>query len=258
MRSADVAIACGIVHYPARSVLSIADFYCGDSNALLRLLEQIKTKKAGFSVVISSAGIGSRLGLGQTKALIKIQNKTLIQHQLGLFKKVKDVRVVVGYQADNVIKHVMKDRSDIIFVFNHDYFRTKTGTSLYLGSRFAKDYVIAWDGDLVIHPNDVKKCLKTKEYIGCSHPLRSDTIFVELRNDKKVIKFTKKIKKYEWTGPACIKRSKIRFTLGHVYTILKKYLPLRANIIRAFDIDTYQDYEEAKKIMKRWDLAIKI
>ena len=47
------------------------------------------------SVVISCAGIGSRLGLGQTKALIKINGKSLIAWQLDLFKDVEDVRIVV-------------------------------------------------------------------------------------------------------------------------------------------------------------------
>lgn len=253
MRFADVAIACGIVHYPARSVLSLADFYIADTNALIRLLDQIKTNKRGISIVISSAGIGSRLGLGQTKALIKIKNETLIQHQLKSFSKVKDVRIVVGYQADNVIRHVSKVRTDIIFVFNHDYFQTKTGASLYLGARFARKHVIAWDGDLIVHPNDIKKCIQASEYIGCSHPISTETVFVELNKEKKVIKFTNKPNQYEWTGPACIKRDKIYYTAGHTYLTLKKYLPIKAKIIRAFDIDTYQDYEKAKLIIKNWN-----
>ena len=39
------------------------------------------------SVIISCAGIGSRLGLGTTKALIKIDGKSIIQWQLELFRK---------------------------------------------------------------------------------------------------------------------------------------------------------------------------
>ena len=37
------------------------------------------------SVVITCAGIGSRLGLGTTKALIDINGKSLIHWQLDLF-----------------------------------------------------------------------------------------------------------------------------------------------------------------------------
>ena len=38
------------------------------------------------SVVISCAGIGSRLGLGLTKALVQINGNSLISWQLKLFK----------------------------------------------------------------------------------------------------------------------------------------------------------------------------
>ena len=55
--------------------------------------------QAALSVVISCAGIGSRLGLNSTKALINIHGKSLISWQLELFKNVQDVRVVVGFQS---------------------------------------------------------------------------------------------------------------------------------------------------------------
>ena len=42
------------------------------------------------SVIISCAGIGSRLGLATTKALINIDGKSLIRWQLELFKDIDD------------------------------------------------------------------------------------------------------------------------------------------------------------------------
>ncbi|KAA6320479.1 2-C-methyl-D-erythritol 4-phosphate cytidylyltransferase [termite gut metagenome] len=109
------------------------------------------------SIVISCAGIGSRLGLGQTKALLNINGKSLIAWQLEMFKDIEDVRIVIGYQANDIVQEVLKYRNDIIFIYNHNYFETKTGTSFYLGSKHAKEYVIEWDGDLLVHPEDVKK-----------------------------------------------------------------------------------------------------
>lgn len=85
------------------------------------------------SVIISCAGIGSRLGLGTTKALINIDGRPLINWQLDLLKDVEDVRIVVGFQANDVIEQVKKYRRDVTFVFNHNYFETKTGASYYLG-----------------------------------------------------------------------------------------------------------------------------
>ena len=62
--------------------------------------------QTALSVVISCAGIGSRLGLNSTKALINIDGKSLIAWQLELFKDVEDVRIVVGFQASLVIEEV--------------------------------------------------------------------------------------------------------------------------------------------------------
>ena len=81
------------------------------------------------SVVISCAGIGSRLGLATTKALINIHGKTLIRWQLELLKDIEDIRIVVGFQANEVIKEVLSYRDDVVFVYNHNYFETKTGAS---------------------------------------------------------------------------------------------------------------------------------
>ena len=88
---------------------------------------------SSLSVVLSCAGIGSRLGLGQTKALVQIAGKSLIGWQMELFAQVEDLRVVVGYQARDVIEEVRKYRNDVIFCYNHNYFQTKTGYSYVLG-----------------------------------------------------------------------------------------------------------------------------
>ena len=71
------------------------------------------------SVVISCAGIGSRLGLGLTKALVQINGRSLISWQLELFKDVEDIRIVIGFQANDIIEEVRKHRQDVIFIFNH-------------------------------------------------------------------------------------------------------------------------------------------
>ena len=99
--------------------------------------------------------------------------------RLDFFRDVEDVRVVVGYQANEVIKEALKFRSDVIFIYNHSYFETKTGASFYLGSRHANDLVIEYDGDLLVHPDDVRLCLETKgEYIAYSEKWSDDAVFV--------------------------------------------------------------------------------
>lgn len=205
------------------------------------------------SVIISCAGIGSRLGLGKTKALIDIAGKSLIRWQLELLSDIQDVRIVVGYQSNDVIEEVLKFRKDVIFIYNHNYFETKTGASFYLGARHANEFVMAWDGDLIVHPDDVKKCLETdEEYIGYSDIVSEESVYVKTNNDGDVLSFSREHGDFEWTGPACIKREKIKYTSLNVFNQIEEHLPIKGLKIRAQDVDTYEDYKKAIEFVKSW------
>lgn len=207
------------------------------------------------SVVISCAGIGSRLGLGLTKALVKINGRSLISWQLELFKDVEDVRIVVGFQANDIIEEVLKYRKDVIFIFNHRYFETKTGASFYLGARHANEYILEWDGDLLVHPDDVKKILNAEGEFVCYADIASeDTIFVKTDEDGNVLQFSRDEGDYEWTGPACIKKENLFYCTQNVYNMLEPYLPMKGINIRAYDIDTYNDYLRVSEITKDWKI----
>ena len=205
------------------------------------------------SVIISCAGIGSRLGLGTTKALIKIDGKSIIQWQLELFQEVKDIRVVVGFQAAEVIAEVRKYRPDAVFVYNHNYFDTKTGTSYYLGARHGAEYSIEIDGDLLIHPEDAKMLLELDgEWIAYADKSSEDAIYVKINEAGEVIGFSREEGDYEWTGPCCLKREHVIYSLENVFNQLESYLPIKGIKIRARDIDTYNDYVNAIEFIKQW------
>jgi choline kinase len=206
------------------------------------------------SIVISCAGIGSRLGLGQTKALININGKSLIAWQLESFKDVEDVRIVIGYQANDVIKEVLQYRKDVIFIYNHRYFETKTGASFYLGAKHANEYVIEWDGDLLVHPDDIRKLLSIDgEFICYADKTSDEAVFVNIDKNGGVESFSREIGDYEWTGPACIKKNKLSYSSNHVFNQLEPYLPMPGLKIRAYDIDTYEDYLRVSEIIKTWE-----
>jgi HAD superfamily phosphoserine phosphatase-like hydrolase len=253
MREADVAIACGLTHYPANSLMAVADYAVFCESTLLRLLHQINHPQQGNSVVLSCAGIGSRLGLAKTKALIEIAGQKLIHFQLDIFKGVEDLRVVVGYQARSVIQAVLEKRDDVLFVFNHDYFQTKTGTSFYLGARHANEYCVAWDGDLIVHPDDVAACLEFDgEYVGCSDIVSEDTVFIKTDELGNVLSFSREQGDFEWSGPAKMKRDNIKYMSTNVFNQIEGLLPLPYLKIRAQDVDTYADYKNAIEFMKSW------
>ena len=203
------------------------------------------------SVIISCAGLGSRLGLAKTKALININGKSLIHWQLDLLNDVEDIRVVVGFQARYVVEEVKKIRNDVVFVYNHNYFENKTGASYYLGAKDGNEYAIELDGDVIIHPDDMKMLLKQEgEWIAYSEKTSDDSVLVKTNEAGDVLSFSRNEGDYEWTGPCCLKKDKLKYTSGHVFNLLEPYLPMRGIKIRACDIDTYDDYQRAIEFVK--------
>lgn len=207
------------------------------------------------SVVISCAGIGSRLGLGLTKALVQINGQSLISLQLELFKDVEDLRIVVGFQANDIIEEVRKYRDDVTFVFNHRYFETKTGASFFLGARHANEYILEWDGDLLVHPDDVKMILETEgEFLCYSDKTSDDAVFVKVDEHGNVLRFSREYGDFEWTGPACMCKKNLAYSSQNVFNMFEPLLPMKGIKVRAYDIDTYDDYQRVSKIVKDWVL----
>lgn len=211
------------------------------------------------TIVINCAGMGARLGFGHTKALLKIAGKPIIIHHLEQLNKFDDIRIVVGFGAKEVINTVIAYRKNVTFVFNHNYLHTHTLTSLYLGSRFANNYIVSIDGDLIIDPHDLNNFLKQDdEIIGYTDSYSDDAVFVkidELNEIKYATKFSRTKKfKHEWTGLVQIKSKNIFKHNGFVYQILEPILPIKAKLINCREIDTPNDYEKAiewsKKIYK--------
>jgi len=253
MRHADISVASGLVHWPARAVLDVADYAVFDERALLRLLGQLRRSSPPpdtVSLVLSCAGRGSRLGLSTTKALIKFREKALIQWHLERTSEIEDVRVVVGFQARDVIESAQIVRKDVIYVFNHDYFSTGAGFSLFLGSKYANEFTIAWDGDLIVHHGDIERCLAFQgEFLGVSPRVTNDAVRAILDIDEALVTSFSRQGDYpfEWSGPSKFRTINIRDVSGHVFEGLNERLPLPALIVRAFDIDTPEDYEFAKR-----------
>lgn len=256
MRHANISIAAGLTHNPAQSLMSICDYVIYNENALCRQLSQFCGEyTSSKSVVISCAGIGSRLGLGLTKALVEINGKSLISWQLQLFRDIEDLRIVIGFQGGEIINEVLKYRNDIIFCYNHRYFETKTGTSYYLGARHANLETIEWDGDLLVHPDDVKMLLNIKgEYICYSDKTSEDAVFVHINEKGEVFSFSREGGDYEWTGPACMHKKNLIYSSQNVFNMFEPLCPMRGIKVRAYDIDTYNDYLRVSEITKDWNL----
>ena len=254
IRHANISIAVGLTHSPAQSLLSVCDYVIFNEKALCRQMRQLCGEMdREKSLVISCAGIGSRLGLGLTKALVQINGGSLISWQLKLFRDVKDLRLVIGFQGNEIIEEVRKYREDVIFCYNHRYFETKTGASFYLGARHANEEIIEWDGDLLVHPYDVKMLLSTEgEWICYGEKTSEDAVFVHTNEKGEVVDFSRESGDFEWTGPACMNKQKLTYCSQNVFNMFEPYLPMRGIKVRAYDIDTYNDYQRVQEITKDW------
>lgn len=257
MRHANISIAAGLTHNPAQSLMSICDYVVFDENALVRQMNQLLgICKQEKSVVISCAGIGSRLGLGLTKALVQINGSSLISWQLKLFKAVEDLRLVIGFQGSEIIDEVLKYRKDVIFCYNHRYFETKTGASYYLGARHANKESIEWDGDLLVHPDDVKMLLDTEgEYVCYGDITSEDCVYVHINDRGEVLDFSRDEGDYEWTGPACMNKNHLTYCSQNVFNMFEPLCPIKGIKVRAYDIDTYNDYLRVAEITKEWNIC---
>lgn len=256
MNHADIGIATGLVCEPAQSLLSVCDYVIYDEHALCRQLCQLCGEyQTSKSVVICCAGIGSRLGLGKTKALVRINGSSLLSWQLKLFASITDVRIVIGYQGREIIEEALKYRNDVVFCYNHRYFETKTGASYYLGARHANPETIQWDGDLMVHPEDVQKILATPGEFVCYGDISSEDAVYAIVNEKgEVTAFSRTDGDFEWTGPASIEKRHLSYSSQHVYNMLEPYCPIKGIKVRAYDIDTYNDYVRVLEITKYWEL----
>lgn len=254
MRHANISISAGLTHNPAQSLMAITDYVIFNEHALCRQMRQLAGETTDDkSVVISCAGIGSRLGLGLTKALVQINGDSLISWQLKLFNDVEDLRIVIGFQGGDIIEEVRKYRDDVVFCYNHRYFETKTGASFYLGARHANNEILEWDGDLLVHPDDVKMLLNTKgEFICYGDKTSEETVFVRTNDNGDVLSFSRESGDYEWTGPACMAKRNLTYNSNNVFNMFEPLCPMRGIKVRAYDIDTYNDYIRVSEITKDW------
>ncbi len=204
--------------------------------------------KDNKTVVISCAGMGKRLGIGTTKALVNVGGKPLIIRTLELLKDVQDVRIVVGYQSEKVIQTVNEYRKNITYVFNHNYMNNGTAASVSLALPGAKEYVLTIDGDIIINPEDMQKILDADYEFVCGCEINSDDpVMLSVDNHDNVVSFSREKGDYEWTGICNIKSCNLQPSDHHVYQMIEPLMPKKFMLVRLKEIDTMDDYYRAEQ-----------
>lgn len=211
------------------------------------------------TIVINSAGRGSRLGLGKPKSLVKIGGRCIIEHQLMQLSAFKDVRIVVGYCAQEVIDVASKIRSDIQFVVNDVYSETNTAYSLMLGAQGADNMVLSLDGDLMVNTRDLLLFANSKSpVIGICTPSTDDPVLCEINdenNTQYAQRFSRERGDFEWSGLTTVPSSWLNNVAynSHVYHCLEPHLPIQAHYIDCAEVDTPDDLTRAEAWFEKGD-----
>lgn len=213
------------------------------------------------TVVICAAGTGARLGVGVPKCLVSVDGRSIIDRQLDLLTDVPDLRVTVGYREEMVVRHVQARRPDAVFVRNPDYHRTSILCSLQRAVRYLDRPFLALDGDLLVEPASFREflavCREGAPVIGITPATTDDAVFVTTEQHGGVEVVTgfrrEPATELEWSGPAYLERSHLHMLDGYVFEALEPGLPLRAQRITTAEVDTPDDLERARSVVRAWE-----
>jgi choline kinase len=209
---------------------------------------------SAVSVVISAAGLGTRLGLNLPKVLVEVAGKTLLQHHFDLLSEFQDIILVVGYRGQDVIDAARALRPDVTIAFNHEFARTGTAYSVSLASRASNDWLISLDGDLLVRKQDFLSFAQHPSACLGLIPVTSKTpVYATVDAYGQVSKLSQEsFCGREWSGLAKVPRH-VALNLGreHVFRGLTQYLPMDWRWVDSCEIDEPEDLDFAKEWLSR-------
>ncbi len=105
--------------------------------------------KNDMTIIILSAGIGGRIKSNEPRSLIKIGNKTLIEHQIDTINSSVDNQEIIGVFGYAIEKIIKKISGKLRVVENQIYDQTNNSESLRLAvNNTNKGNVLFFHGDL--------------------------------------------------------------------------------------------------------------
>ena len=114
--------------------------------------------------------------------------------------------------------------------------------------------MLSLDGDLIVHPEDMKKILACqKEFVGGCTKISDDPWMLQTymqEGMEYVHAFSKNDGNYEWNGVTQVRSDRLRDGTGHVFQLIEPHLPIPFMMVRTREIDTSNDYKEALRWVK--------
>lgn len=217
------------------------------------------------TVIINAAGRGTRLGQNLPKCLVPFIDQPLIHWQLQTIPQTSEIIVAIGYQAEEVKHEVQIRRPDARFVYNDAFASTGTASSLSLAARSCSGPVLSLDGDMLVHPNDLKHLmLSPLPCIGISRVQSNAPVLVEVtprqsNAEEQATRFLYQVEVanptlyYEWTGLVAFDPSTLSLDAeGHVFQMITPLLPCHAIHVRCCEID----FQDELPQMQKWIMTL--
>ncbi len=156
--------------------------------------------------IILAAGRGSRLAEhnpeGKPKCLLELGGRSLLARHLDLLylNGVRQVDLVIGYEADQIIEHIgqLRSRPDVAFHFNPRYLQGSVISLLCAAETLkAGDDVVIMDADVLYHPAILERLLRSphancflldRDFVPGDEPVKiavHDGLMVEFRKQLK-------------------------------------------------------------------------
>ena len=235
-------------------------------------------------LLILASGKGTRLGSltkSKPKCMVNVNNKSILEYSIPIFKYFKKILIVVGYKKEKIMNKI----NYVKYIENKDYKNTNMVESIFKAKRFINDNLVIIYSDIIFDKNIIKDILSFKNNVMPVNgnwlklwKLRMDNkkIYEDAENitisDGKISEIGGKIKhnlpKFQFMGILKIvkkdyhnlfkfykkiKNKKIDFTRFLNQAIKKKIIKIKPFKTRKFwlEIDSKKDFAVARKLLKK-------
>jgi len=217
------------------------------------------------------------MGWDKPKCLLEINGRTLLTRMLDALAQwhVTDVAIVVGYRRDMVESEARRSAVRLTFVENADYASTNTIHSLWLAREYLSDDVLYFNADIAFDPEIVGRLLETSGTALAVDvkPCGAEEVKIVADESDRILRIGKKLAPSDCLGEFIgIARFDSRTALALAGS-LRRYneeleqrdlffeaavddlvddhvlRAVRLGGLRAVEIDTPEDYEEA---LRQW------
>jgi choline kinase len=164
-----------------------------------------------MKAVILAAGQGTRIRSvhgEHPKCLIEVDNTTILDHQLDALSMagINDVAIVVGYEKEQIISHVMRrklsHKQRIHFIENPAFAITNNIYSLWLALEWVRgDSFIVLNADVIFDADILDIAVRPKAPISMIvDPLWRDETMKVIMHGERVVQMGKKISREQFSG----------------------------------------------------------